>query len=677
MISALENLIIAFENQKLAEKNCNRDRGVIYTPQPIADFMVLNSFRIFFDDFPQIQKIFQNDYDETKMKQIFTRNKSCKDQFEIKIRNIKILDPACGTGRYLIAIANLLFKIYKMLKSEFSDRAIKKEIIQNHLYGIEIDESALIVSKIRLISWIYSDDDTPYLDEIIDINSNLSEINRIIDRFSVKFNLFNVDYLIDFNSDDIDIIIGNPPYVENKKILDLEFKNRIKKKFETAYGLYDLSIIFIEKSIGLLKNETGCLSFLTTNKFLSADYGRKIRQMLMKETELKEIINISSLSVFHKTAAYPIIITAKKRRGTNNTVIIKKFSLIEDFNRSKNEKVMEFAQESIKNLPSSVIPISHNVKLVNQLYSTFRPLNQVIRDLKILYRPFGFINWAENVKNISKCKTSDKDLLLIGTGNVRKYHINFKKKIKIAKTNHDITYFKFQNEYKEVWTNLSSEKLIIREIAKDLTCVYDPGVYANLTGLYFIHVPSFETNDYFNLLTILNSDLIDLVFKTLYGTLHMSGGYLRFNGSFIKSLPLPEKIPLALSYIGKILQFLYHLKYEIQQKAGYHSTKGFEMKDILYPLKFYEKLSNSLINQLYLCLKPCDGFFSILDCLSPIPNIEFKFVNPSYKLPNYETYTKEEIKEHLNEINKCFNLLRNEQKLINGMNKYLKYLVEN
>ncbi|MCK4381880.1 MAG: Eco57I restriction-modification methylase domain-containing protein, partial [Candidatus Lokiarchaeota archaeon] len=556
MISILENIINEFENKKFIEKNNNRNRGVIYTPQPIADFMVTNIFRIFFDEFPEIQKIFQKNCDYISLKQLFAKNNNLKDRFEIKIRNIKILDPACGTGRYLIAIAKFLFNIYQALELEYTDYSIKKKIIQNHLYGIEIDESASIISKIRLISWIYSDNDTPFLDESIDINSDLGEIEVFVNRFKLNFNIFNQDYLLEFDSTDIDIIIGNPPYVENKKILDLEFKKKIKKKFESAYGLYDLSIIFIEKSIELLKIGVGCLSFLTTNKFLSADYGLKIREMLLRDTELKEIINVSSLPIFQKTAAYPIIISFKKRTTTSNTILIKKFESIKDFKNFQNEKMIELPQDSIKNLPSSVIPISPDINLVNFLYTNFKPMIQVIKGLKIIYRPFGFIKWAEHFKNISKNKTSNKDLILIGTGNVGKYYIDFKKRIKIAKENHEISYFSFPSEQKEVWDNLNSEKIIFREIAKDITCVYDPGIYVNLTGLYFLRVPSFKTNDYFCLLSIMNSDIINLVFKALYGTLHMSGGYLRYNGSFIKKLPMPESFPTSLSYLGKIIQFL-------------------------------------------------------------------------------------------------------------------------
>ncbi len=668
-VPILENIINKFENEIVTEKKNNRDRGVVYTPQPIADFMVLNIFRIFFDDFLELRKVFQTNCDYASLKQLLAKNVSLKDRFETKIINIKILDPACGTGRFLIAIAEVLFNINKIFELGCPDYDIKKKIIKNNLYGIEIDKSAYLISKLRLILWLYSDVESPFLDDWARINSNLDEIENYFDKFNLNFNIFNLDFLLGFESTNIDIIIGNPPYVENKKILDVEFKKKIKKKFNSAYRLFDLSIVFIEKSIELLKKGVGCLSFLTTNKFLSADYGLKIREMLLRDTELKEIINVSSLPIFQKTAAYPIIISFKKRTKTGNVILIKKFESMKDFKYLQNEKITELPQDSIKNLPSSVIPISPDINLVNFLYTNFKPMIQVIKGLKIIYRPFGFIKWAEHFKNISKNKTSNKDLILIGTGNVGKYYIDFKKRIKIAKVNHEISYFSFPSEQKEVWDNVNSEKIIFREIAKDITCVYDPGIYVNLTGLYFLRVPSFKTNDYFCLLSIMNSDIINSVFKALYGTLHMSGGYLRYNGSFIKKLPMPESFPTSLSYLGKIIQFLSQLRFELLQEPN----DEIQLLEIEKFLDFYQNLTNSLVAQLYLQLKPYDELNKLLNSPNSIPDIKIKNFKRRFDLPKYLTYLKGEVKEHLNQINNSFNFFYGNSKLVDQINKCLEY----
>jgi len=408
---------------------------------------------------------------------------------------------------------------------------------------------------------------------------------------------------------------------------------------------------------------------VTTNKFLSADYGLKIREMLLRDTELKEIINVSSLPIFQKTAAYPIIISFKKITNTGNAILIKKFESMKDFKYLQNEKITELPQDSIRNLPSSVIPISPDISLVNFLYTNFKPMIQVIKGLKIIYRPFGFIKWAEHFKNISKNKTSNKDLILLGTGNVGKYYINFKKHIKIAKINHEISYFSFPSEQKAVWDNLNSEKIIFREIAKDITCVYDPGIYVNLTGLYFLRVPSFKTNDYFCLLSIMNSDIINSVFKALYGTLHMSGGYLRYNGSFIKKLPMPDVFPISLAYLGKINQFLSQLRFELLQEPN-DEIKLLEIEKLL---NFYQNLTNSLVAQLYLQFRPYNELNKLLNSPNSMPNIKIKNFKCRFDLPKYLIYLKGELKENLNQINNSFNILYDNSKLVDQINKGLVY----
>jgi len=664
----LESVIKSFEEKRIAERINNRDRGVIYTPQPIADLMVVNIFRIFVSDISETLNTGEKFNTTLKLLNFFKEHKNLKNKLKIKLNNIKILDPACGTGRFLTAAANLLLNFYKICEPEQNIYDLKKKIIQNHIFGIDIDKTSILMSKLILIKWIYSENKIE-LKKNKDNIPDLGEIENFIDDIDLSFNLFNMDYLLEFDQQDFDIIIGNPPYVENKKIGNKEFKKKLQKNFDSAYRLYDLSVVFLEKSLKILKTGIGCLSFLTTNKFISAEYGLKIRELLLRITEIKEILNISSLPIFKNTAAYPIILSCKKNNDVKNTVIIKNYDNITDFKQLHCKNLIKFPQSIIHSLPSFIIPLNSDANLIKFLYANFKPLSIAIKDLNILYRPFGFIKWAENFKYMNKNKVSDKDLILLGTGNVGKYFINFNKRIKIAKVDKEISYFSYQPAYKKVWSKLSSEKLVFREISKELTFVYDPGIFANLTGLYFLKVPSFKTNDYFCLLSILNSDIINTAFNALYGTLHMSGGYLRYNGSFIKNLPMPDRFPTSLSYLGKIIQFLSQLKFELLQEP-IDDIKLLEIKKFL---SFYQSLSNSLVTQLYLQFKPYNELNKLLNSPNSIPDIKINNFKCRFDLPKYNTYLKEELKEILNQVNNSFNFLNDNSKLVHQINKCLVY----
>ena len=660
ILVSLEEHIIEFESDKKEQKKLKKDLGIIYTPQNIADFMVSESFKLYF----------KNYFDFEENNEIFSKNHSSEKILSKIVPNLKILDPACGSGRFLISIAKKLFQLYKNLGLNLPDYDIKKKIIEKNLFGIDIDCSAIKISKLRLVKWLISD-----LVELDKSNLKIDKINQISKKIDIKFNLFVKDFLLEFNINNFDIIIGNPPYIENKKIYDKIYKQKLTKRFYSAYRLYDLSILFIEKSVELLKQNEGILSFLTMNKFLSADYGEKLRELLINEVEIKGIIDISSLPVFHRIAAYPIIISLKKKVSQDSTILVKKAVDLNLLKKSKSILINEIPQEIIKLFPAKVIPISNNYHLIKKLYTKYKPMSEVITDLNIIYRPYGFIKWAQNFKYVSKKKVSNKDLLLIGTGNVGNFHINFKKPIRIAKRKLNISYFNYNKSFEPIWKKLSLKKLIFREIAKDLTFTYDPGIFTNITGLYFIQIPSYNTDNLFSLLLILNSDLINLVFKTLFSSLHMAGGYLRINGSFIKRLPLPEIFPTSISRLGKILLFLFQLKSDFIEIDQYDSLGGVEISFLEKMICFYKKLSNSLVNGIYLEETDSKELENIINYVNYLPKIQFKYFLHGYNLPKYEIYRKQEVKSIFDSILNTYFYLSTNNKVLKQVCSFQKLIL--
>ncbi|MFX0187424.1 MAG: Eco57I restriction-modification methylase domain-containing protein [Candidatus Hodarchaeota archaeon] len=677
----LNELIDNFENQSFKNQ---KNFGVIYTPNEIADFIVKSIFKICIKDLLQLYGYFTKELDIHNLIQFLVRNDELKEIINKKIENIKVLDPSCGSGRFLISVAKLLFNLRKKINPSLKEFDLKKKIIQNNIYGIDIDKSSCYISKLKLLNWIYSDqsDQTLYQNTIeTDLkNLNKNDIGKIFQHINIKLNVYNLDYLLEFDKDNyFDFIIGNPPYIENKKLKNKIYKKQLYNKFYSAYRLFDISILFIEKSLQILKKNTGYISFILPNKFLSSDYGIKIRDLLINKTELREIINISSLPVFHKTATYPVILSLKNRFPSgSNEIIIKTYSDIGEIIKSNVSEFFIFSQKLINQLPSNVIPISGNIELISHLYSKFKTISETFNDLKIIYRPFGFLKYSKFFDNISEKRKSKKDLLLIGTGNVGKYHLKYKKRIKIAKKDIKVSYFNYKPAFKDIWDDLSSEKIIFREIAKDLTCVFDLGVLTNITGLYFIRIPSIDINKLICLMTILNSKLIDTVFKSLFSTLHMSGGYLRFNGSFIKRLPMPNQLPVSLYHIGKIIQFLSQLKYEMI-KSELKIFKEIDIKNIKIHLEFFKKLANSLVFLLYFeenyekSNKSYNILSNILYSEVYFPNIQIKYLTPRFNLANFKIFPFEKLKSVLLQITNIYNKIKANKKIQIEIENIIKF----
>jgi len=635
--------------------------GVVYTPKRIADLIVANIFQILLIEFLEKHniKLDSKNFSFEGLNRILNQNSEIRNKLEEKIKQIKILDPACGSGRFLESIGDYLLKLYSLF-DDYDSFQSKKSIIMNNLYGNEIDNSACYISKLTVLSWLYSGTKTklPISSKKIKILDNDS-IDEKLDEIGISFNIYNLDFLFEFDineTDKYDVIVGNPPYIDNKKIKDLNLKKKLYKRFHSAYKLFDLSIIFLEKSLEILRNnEESYLSFIIPNKFLSADYGVKIREILLNQTEIKEIDNVSSLNIFKTAATYPIIISLKKTAlKRENEIIIKNFENFEDFIKAKPLKFEQLSQGMINKLPSKVIPISGDIKMIQYIYSNFKTISDTFPNAKIIYRPFGFLKWATHFGNITTTTTNNDDLIILGTGNLGKYHIKFKKPIKIAKQEFNVSYFQYNSNYNAIWQELSKEKILIREIAKELTCIYDPGNFCNITGLYIITIPSLNTDELFCFLSIMNSKIMNLVFTTLFSTLHMSAGYLRFNGSFLKRLPMPKEFPKSLSCLGKINTFLFQLKYDFPFLPFLNINLKLEQIDKYQ--KFFNKLTDSLVDVLFLegyadnTIPSYESLKNLLYSENVFPKFAYKYNLSYFLLPKFKTYQEEEIVSILERI---------------------------
>jgi len=675
-INNFKKIIEEFEQKKLEGKAKSKKFGEIYTPIDIVKLMVIKAFQIYLGNLFNLNMIYNNeDTFFDKLKGVISKKKGCLF-LKKSLQEIRILDPSCGSGRFLVQSAEFLLKIYKNLFSDINPIDLKRRIIENNLFGIDFEKEAFIISKLHLFLWMVEEEENnDILKDFKEINlDSLNYLESKLKKLDIEFNIYNIDYLLEYSSKiKFNIIIGNPPYIDNKNISDSHYKKQLYNSFESAYKLFDISILFMEKSLQILKPEYGIFSFIITNKFLASNYGVKIRKILLKNTKILQITNISSFPVFSKHSTYPIIITVlNEQKNIENKISIEKFETFPDFINQTRIVHQKIIQNKLINLPEAIIPLNGDINFINSLFSKFQYLDNKFSDLKIIYRPYAFTNYKKYYEYVSEKKSSEDDLILLGTGNVGHYHIKFRKRIRIANQNLSVSYFHFPNN-KSLAKELSSEKLIFREIAKDLTCVYDPGIFTNITGLYFIKIPSLSTDELFCLLNVLNSKFIDNLFKNLYNSLHMSGGYLRFNASFIKKLPIPDILPSSLANLGKILQFLYQYQYDSLNSQNFH--EGLTISQLkTFPI-FFRSISEALIRMLYLS-KLDNGFEKkysevndLLYSKNMIPKIEFFFPKPYFSLSEFTITTKSKVLSSFSNMNSLYNILRNDKERMEQIEK--------
>ena len=159
-LNQLKEIIQVLENIKLNSSFNRQQNGIVYTPLKIADFMTKNIIKVYLIDI--LNYSFSKNYDTSlSFRQLlrilkFMGIDNRKKIWEI-FNRIKVLDPSCGSGIFLLTVAKNLLSLFKILNPGSLEKDLKRIIINNNIFGVEIDHSALLISKLRLLEWYVRD----------------------------------------------------------------------------------------------------------------------------------------------------------------------------------------------------------------------------------------------------------------------------------------------------------------------------------------------------------------------------------------------------------------------------------------------------------------------------------------------------------------------------------------
>ena len=135
--------------------------------------------------------------------------------------------------------------------------------------------------------------------------------NTIADFFDTEW-MFGI-------KDGFDVVIGNPPYI-NIENLPVATKNYLFKNYQACKGRTDIYIAFLEKSISVL-NTKGMISFILPSAFATQKYGEKMRQILIEDHSIREVVDASSYRIFENALVYNIILMVGNHKGQDQTKI--------------------------------------------------------------------------------------------------------------------------------------------------------------------------------------------------------------------------------------------------------------------------------------------------------------------------------------------------------------------
>ena len=269
-----DNYEHSYNYEKNLSEEIKKSKGIYYTPKFIVDYIL---------------------------------NKTLKEHDILSNPCPKILDISCGCGNFLLEAYDILYEMFEYYRHELKIENIHKHIIENCIYGVDIDKNAVDILNNSLRNK--------------DIDSKILKSN-IYCFDSLNKNNLGQDVINLFWENKFDYIIGNPPYIGHKS-LGKEYKNFLLKEYSEVYrDKSDIYYCFYKRVIDLL-SEDGIVSIITPRYFLESISGKHLRNYILNNSYINEIIDFNGSNIFKNISIASCIITLSKKCITSNIDIHK------------------------------------------------------------------------------------------------------------------------------------------------------------------------------------------------------------------------------------------------------------------------------------------------------------------------------------------------------------------
>ena len=427
-LEELKNDALGIETDK--KKGKRKKDGVFYTPSRITQGIVGKSIGEYLND-KKLELGYEKLPELTDESIETQRGLSAKAEkhlafwreYRSKVLSIKVIDPACGSGAFLIAaydylkkeldeindrIADLKGRTQELFDGdEMYDASLENEYLIKCLYGVDLNPESVEISKLSL--WLRTlTKDKP----LTNLDNNIKSGNSI-----TEFD-FQEEFSEVFSKGGFDVVIGNPPYVRQESLKDI--KTILEEKYATYIGTADLYCYFYELGIRLLKTG-GVLGYITSNKWLRINYGKNIRKML-NEYYIIEIEDHGKVKMFVDAGVETNIIIVKKINRQNPQV---KIVLTEENNKTFETNQSNFSEDGYLFLDNRLKIVKEKIDNIGkQLGEWSIEVNRgVLTGLND-----AFTIDKEKYNELIKKDRKNKEILvpLLRGQDIRRYEINYK-----------------------------------------------------------------------------------------------------------------------------------------------------------------------------------------------------------------------------------------------------------
>jgi len=292
-----------------------------------------------------------------------------------KLKSLRILDPACGSGSFLVQAYRHLLDWYlrqyvqdpekamarkppRLERNKLNELALtlgeRKRILLTHIFGVDIDEQAVEVAKLSLLLTLMEEQDAT------DVSLQLEVFkDRILPDLDLNIrcgnSLISTDILSDTDLADTHspararirpfdwrafdgefaVIVGNPPWLMAGYDIEADALTYLKQHYDSYVGKADLYYLFIERSLGLLQ-DGGRMGLVVPNKMYSTASAKGLRKLLAEKPWVVGILDFQAAQLFEGATNYTQVLIASKRtneghvdyaRATNRLALMQSWSV--------------------------------------------------------------------------------------------------------------------------------------------------------------------------------------------------------------------------------------------------------------------------------------------------------------------------------------------------------------
>lgn len=479
-------------------------RGICYTPPPVIDYLVEQ-----------------------------TLGHWLRERTPAQIASLRVLDPACGAGFFLLGAFRRLLRFHAEAGQQLTPEAVAR-LFAAHIHGVDLDPVALCVLRLGLRLLLPEAEDLP---ERVDLSANLRCGNALITPGPQTPRACGPG--VDFAGEEFDVVLGNPPYlggVRERTRYPGPLRAYLRDTYASARGTVDASVLFQELALRLLA-PGGLAGLIVPNKFLSAPFGAAFRALALARAELRLLADFSSARPFPGVCIYPVVYVLCRA----------------DPPRPSYPVTLQIVTRKGPAPPRQVLAAPAHLDTWSQLFAADSPLLQRLRALPTLgarHRVLAAATTAEAyelrralIDAPAGADSEGAHFRFVTSGLIDRYtHHHGRERVRYLGRWYERPILPAAaRELRPARRRLyEGEKIIVASMTRRLEAVFDlggPGGLASAVPTVVV-LPQEDGEDLRYLLALLNARLLSWFYRQSFSSLALAGGHMRVGGPQVRALPL-------------------------------------------------------------------------------------------------------------------------------------------